>query len=175
MLKGKPVADAAREKAALEMTSVNDAIGKPFGLGTPDLLTDLARLGIGDQSRDKVRQVVERGRRSWTVSSMDNLLVEVYREWQQETAGGVSVRTIHSAKGREWDHVFVPGCEEGTFPSHGKAGADLEEERRLMYVAATRSFRQLTLSWCAMRRDPWNRALNARSPSRFIMEMGFKP
>jgi len=55
----------------------------------------------------------------------------------------VTLSTIHSAKGKEWEAVFILALNEGTFP--GKMAADLEEERRLFYVAATRARRFLFL------------------------------
>lgn len=59
--------------------------------------------------------------------------------------GGVRLSTVHAAKGLEWQAVFVPGLVEGVFPVLGK-GADLEEEKRLLYVAITRAKERLYLS-----------------------------
>lgn len=56
--------------------------------------------------------------------------------------GAVSIGTIHQAKGREWDVVYLIGCETGTFPS----GDNIAEERRLLYVAATRAKREFHIS-----------------------------
>jgi ATP-dependent DNA helicase UvrD/PcrA len=66
----------------------------------------------------------------------------------------VSMMTVHNAKGLEFPAVFVTGLEEGLFPhvSAFNDPAELEEERRLFYVACTRAMDQLTLSGCLMRR-----------------------
>jgi DNA helicase II / ATP-dependent DNA helicase PcrA len=66
----------------------------------------------------------------------------------------VTLMTVHSAKGLEFPLVFVTGLEEGLFPLAGAFDDpdDLEEERRLFYVAATRAKRRLTLSYAAFRR-----------------------
>ena len=66
----------------------------------------------------------------------------------------VTMMTVHSAKGLEFPLVFVTGLEEGLFPLAGAFDDpdDLEEERRLFYVAATRAKKRLTLSWAAFRR-----------------------
>ena len=78
-------------------------------------------------------------------------LVETMRE-QDDAAvrklGRVTVSTIHAAKGLEFKHVFVVGCSEGLLP-YGSArnGDDLEEERRLMYVAITRAEDTLHMSY----------------------------
>jgi len=62
--------------------------------------------------------------------------------------------TIHAAKGLEFDHVFVPGCEEGILPFtlFGEDRPDIiDEERRLLYVAMTRARIGLALSWAHRR------------------------
>ena len=90
----------------------------------------------------------------------------------------VRLSTIHAAKGLEFPHVFIVGCEEGLLPHRGdeleleddaRETLRIEEERRLMYVAITRAKRGLTLSWCRKRKRA--RELLARQPSRFIAEM----
>jgi len=85
----------------------------------------------------------------------------------------VSIMTLHSAKGLEFDTVFLPGWEEGLFPhqrtldENGAAG--LEEERRLAYVGLTRARRRAHISFAANRRvhNQWQSAL----PSRFVDEL----
>ena len=90
-----------------------------------------------------------------------------------ETDEAVSIMTLHSAKGLEFDTVFLPGWEEGLFPSQrtldesGRAG--LEEERRLAYVGLTRARRRLKISVAQNRRvrGLWQSAI----PSRFLDEL----
>ncbi|MEX2520247.1 MAG: UvrD-helicase domain-containing protein [Paracoccaceae bacterium] len=92
---------------------------------------------------------------------------------QEDAAPKVSIMTYHAAKGLEFDCVFLPGWEDGLFPSQrsmdesGKQG--LEEERRLAYVGLTRARRHLTISFAANRRiyNQWQSAL----PSRFVDEL----
>lgn len=83
----------------------------------------------------------------------------------------VSLMTIHSAKGLEFPSVFIVGLEEGLFPSFMSLNSrdDLEEERRLFYVAITRSRKKLTLSY-AKSRFRYGQ-LNWNEPSRFIEEI----
>lgn len=81
----------------------------------------------------------------------------------------IQVLTMHAAKGREFDIVFLVGCEDETIPGHRK-NSDTEEERRLFYVGVTRARRQLYVTWSKSRITPW-KALVACTPSRFIAEM----
>ncbi|MBU1607422.1 MAG: UvrD-helicase domain-containing protein, partial [Alphaproteobacteria bacterium] len=85
----------------------------------------------------------------------------------------VTIMTMHAAKGLEFDHVFLPGWEEGVFPSQRSLDegglASLEEERRLAYVAITRAKRRCTILHAANRRiyGQWTSSI----PSRFIEEL----
>lgn len=87
------------------------------------------------------------------------------------TADYVAMMTIHSAKGLEFDYVFVPGMEENIFPSMRSADTpeELEEERRLAYVAVTRAKRRLWLLHSASRMLYGRTAAN--HPSRFLSEI----
>jgi DNA helicase-2/ATP-dependent DNA helicase PcrA len=82
-------------------------------------------------------------------------------------ADGVTVATLHAAKGLEWDVVHLVGVVEGTVPITYAldSPAAVEEERRLLYVGMTRARRELAVSW-ALARNPGGRA--ARRPSRFL-------
>ena len=83
-------------------------------------------------------------------------------------ADGVTLASIHAAKGLEWRVVFVVGCSEGLLPLQYADTADqVEEERRLAYVAITRAADHLHLSW-ARARQPGGR--QSRSLSRFLVE-----
>ena len=83
----------------------------------------------------------------------------------------VTVMTVHSAKGLEFRHVFVAGLEEELFPSRLSTTTkeDIEEERRLFYVAITRAMKKLTLSFAATRYK-WGMLINC-TPSRFLKEI----
>jgi len=79
-------------------------------------------------------------------------------------ADGVTLASIHSAKGLEWRIVFVVGCSDGLLPlQYAETPAQVEEERRLAYVAITRAADQLHLSW-ARARQPGGRAVRSVSP-----------
>jgi len=90
---------------------------------------------------------------------------------KDEEKDKVTLMTIHSAKGLEFPYVYVVGLEENLFPSQMAltSRADLEEERRLFYVAVTRAEKNLILSF-ASSRYKWG-SLQFSEPSRFISEI----
>jgi DNA helicase-2/ATP-dependent DNA helicase PcrA len=81
-------------------------------------------------------------------------------------ADGVTLASIHAAKGLEWPIVYLIGCSDGLIPlQHAEGEEQIEEERRLLYVAVTRAARELHVSW-ARARQPGGRA--NRKASRFL-------
>jgi DNA helicase II / ATP-dependent DNA helicase PcrA len=85
---------------------------------------------------------------------LDNLALDEDRSDEKEKSGdAVTLITVHSCKGLEFQRVFIVGLEDGLLPhSRSKAEGTLEEERRLFYVAITRAMLQLTLSYCLGRK-----------------------
>jgi len=86
------------------------------------------------------------------------------------TVQGVTLASLHAAKGLEWDAVFLVGLADATLPishalAHGPDSEAVEEERRLLYVGITRARTHLELSW-ALARTPGGR--QSRKPSRFL-------
>ncbi|MGW2240658.1 ATP-dependent DNA helicase UvrD2 [Streptomyces sp. NPDC001759] len=82
------------------------------------------------------------------------------------TVQGVTLASLHSAKGLEWDVVFLVGVAEGMMPiTYAKTDEQIEEERRLLYVGVTRARERLHVSW-ALSRSPGGRP--SRRPSRFL-------
>ncbi|MFF9278794.1 ATP-dependent DNA helicase UvrD2 [Streptomyces griseosporeus] len=87
------------------------------------------------------------------------------------TVQGVTLASLHSAKGLEWDAVFLVGIAEGMMPiTYARTDEQIEEERRLLYVGVTRARERLFLSW-ALSRSPGGRP--SRRPSRFLA--GLRP
>ncbi len=83
----------------------------------------------------------------------------------------LSLLTIHAAKGLEFDYVFIPGCENGILP-HARSveeSGDIEEERRLFYVAVTRAKRRLFISRAMQRKK--NGSFQETTPSPFLNEL----
>ncbi len=108
--------------------------------------------------------------REWdSVAEITSALIEVGKQIKEEGTG-VTVCTIHSSKGREWDTVYLPGWEQEIFPGK-KIGADLEEERRLAFVAITRAKNRILISHVIDRENPYNGKTVECSPSQFIKEI----
>ncbi len=83
------------------------------------------------------------------------------------TVAGVTLASLHAAKGLEWDVVFLAGCSDGLLPLAMAQGYQaIEEERRLAYVGLTRARRELRLSWATSRMAGGR---HTRKPSRFIL------
>jgi DNA helicase-2/ATP-dependent DNA helicase PcrA len=110
------------------------------------------------------------------VSTLDAYLQNVALLTDQDTdkeedRNKVIIMTVHSAKGLEFKQVYVAGLEEDLFPSRLSSSTreELEEERRLFYVAITRAMKLVTLSY-ASSRYKWGVLLNC-TPSRFLKEI----
>ena len=105
--------------------------------------------------------------------NMRGLLVELRQRADARhppVVQGVTLASLHAAKGLEWDAVFLVGLADGTLPishalTHGADSEPVEEERRLLYVGITRARVHLALSW-ALARTPGGR--QGRRPSRFL-------
>lgn len=90
---------------------------------------------------------------------------------KEEDKNKISLMTIHSSKGLEFKHVYLVGLEENLFPSQLSINSrtELEEERRLFYVAVTRAEKNCTISYAASRFQ-WGNLISSE-PSRFISEI----
>lgn len=112
-----------------------------------------------------------RARSGATLSDLVAELDERAAAQHAPTVQGVTLASLHAAKGLEWDAVFLVGLTEGMMPiTYAKTDEQVEEERRLLYVGVTRARLHLTLSW-ALSRSPGGRA--SRRPTRFLK--GLRP
>jgi DNA helicase II / ATP-dependent DNA helicase PcrA len=88
------------------------------------------------------------------------------------TRDAVTLATLHSAKGLEWDSVHIVGLAEGLLPiSYAKTESAIEEERRLLYVGITRARKRLSLSWAASGGNAVGGRAGSRLPARFLAEL----
>jgi len=105
------------------------------------------------------------------------MLMDILERNQEEQASDqVSLMTLHSAKGLEFQHVFLVGMEENILPHQNTIESDdlngtngIEEERRLAYVGITRAQRTLTFSYCTHRKRYGD--VTECQPSRFLNEL----
>ena len=149
------------------------------------IITDL-RQGQVPEGIDRLENIQEllNGIREFTDAAVNNGESADIATWLQtvslltdqdmekpEDKNKVALMTIHSAKGLEFKYVYIVGLEENLFPSNMNLynPRELEEERRLFYVALTRACRRVTLSY-ALNRYKWG-SLERSSPSRFIGEI----
>ncbi|SEC62146.1 ATP-dependent DNA helicase, Rep family [Streptomyces sp. 2131.1] len=108
----------------------------------------------------------ERARPGATLSDLVAELDERAAAQHAPTVQGVTLASLHSAKGLEWDAVFLVGLTEGMMPiTYAKTDEQIEEERRLLYVGVTRARLHLALSW-SLSRSPGSRP--GRRPTRFL-------
>ncbi len=119
----------------------------------------------------------ERRERDTGTASLSDFLeyVSLFTDTDEldQKSGKVSLLTVHSAKGLEFDYVAIVGLTDGQFPNHRSVQEDsLEEERRLFYVAVTRARKMLSLSMPRTRMQYGEWLYN--EPSRFIQEISSK-
>jgi DNA helicase-2/ATP-dependent DNA helicase PcrA len=117
--------------------------------------------------RDFIKNAIDDG----IFTGLEQFLNDISLKSDQDTIDGhsISLMSVHASKGLEFKHLFVIGLEEGFFPIIGD-GCDLEEERRLAYVAITRAKEELTLSYCHKRFYYGKRTDLLKS--RFLTETG---
>ena len=117
------------------------------------------------------QQEIEDGNMSLPGFMEDVALITDADRGSEEDTNKVSLMTIHLAKGLEFPVVFIVGMEESLFPSMMSMGsrADLEEERRLFYVALTRAEKEAILTYTQMRYR-WGKLIDCE-PSRFLEEI----
>ena len=172
-----------REATLLLRGAARAADDAPAGLA--DAVADVLRAGLGWQRdappagagavRERWESLAALHRLAGDVAAADPgaglpaLVAELEERAASQhapTLDGVTLASLHAAKGLEWDAVFLVGLVDGTLPLvHADTPAQVEEERRLLYVGITRAREHLWLSW-ALARSPGGRA--TRRPSRFL-------
>jgi ATP-dependent DNA helicase UvrD/PcrA len=135
---------------------------------------NLEHTSRADNLRELSNALAEAAERGQTLEDvLDNAALVADSDEYDETVP-VSLMTLHSAKGLEFDAVYLAGLEEGLLP-HSRAingsAAELEEERRLFYVGMTRARQSLLLSRAVYRRTYGEERLRASISSRFIAEI----
>ena len=141
-----------------------------YGTGKED---DLDRLENLYQLEQAIKSFAEHNPEATLAQYLQS--VALVQDTDTKSGGdAVVISTVHSAKGLEFKHVFVMGLEDGLFPlaRAKQSTAEMEEERRLLYVAITRARHSLTMSYCQTRFFQGDR--RAAKPSEFLEECGLK-
>jgi DNA helicase-2/ATP-dependent DNA helicase PcrA len=176
----KEVRDAILQLRAATRAVAETAAPEPLGQLVRDIVASLGYTDAAPHSGGALRErweslaalvaladelVVSRGEQ-FSLSDFVNELQERSLAQHAPTVQGVTLASLHSAKGLEWDAVFLVGLSEGLMPiSFADSPESVDEERRLLYVGITRAKEHLFLSWSAAR-TPGGRA--NRKPSRFL-------
>lgn len=169
---------SSQEKNAYEL--VNDIIKKSgiFAELQSDMSDENRKyMELVDALLSEVEMFVSSAEENQTSKSFEEYLQNITLQNDDDTddkdSNKVAVMTVHAAKGLEFDNVFVTGMEEMLFPSMRNSmnisAAEIEEERRLFYVALTRARKNVYLSYARMRHV--NANLQSTRPSRFIGEI----
>lgn len=162
--------DLANEAATLRKSINAHAYGFGRGLPASEYARHAAMTGISAEARmfaaEKFRNLPEDAPMVELAAALGaGAEFDAARSLAKE---GVRVLTVHSAKGLEFDTVFLAGFEDEAIPGRRK-DVDLEEERRLAYVAITRAKRVVQFTSARIRNTKWG-GLEPRTPSRFIAE-----
>jgi DNA helicase-2/ATP-dependent DNA helicase PcrA len=134
-----------------------------------------SRLQNLDELINAVKEYEDRCAKYEKEASLSDFLQEISLltgtdETQVGEGGAVTLMTVHLAKGLEFNGVFVTGLEENLFPLNRDDSDEMEEERRLCYVAMTRAREKLFMTYSAHRRQYGKTYENV--PSRFLFESG---
>lgn len=177
---GKRFFELPEVKQALMMLkgAVVASVGEPLFKTVSDVLRSLGWTQDAPESRGAVRDrweslnaimgLAESTARETTLREFVEDLYERAAAQHEPTMEAVTLATLHSAKGLEWDSVFLVGLSEGLVPiTYAKSEEAIDEERRLLYVGITRARKQLHLSWAQIGQG----RSAARTPSRFLEEL----
>ena len=176
----KEVRDAILQLRAATRAVAETASPEPLGQLVRDIVASLGYTDAAPHSGGALRErweslaalvaladelVISRGPQ-FTLADFVNELQERSLAQHAPTVQGVTLASLHAAKGLEWDAVFLVGLSEGLMPiSFADSPESVDEERRLLYVGITRAREHLFLSWSTAR-TPGGRA--NRKPSRFL-------
>ncbi|MCX2746443.1 ATP-dependent DNA helicase UvrD2 [Arthrobacter sp. MI7-26] len=176
----KEVRDAILQLRAATRAVAEESTKEPLGQLVRDIVASLGYTDAAPHSGGALRErweslaalvaladelAISRGP-EFTLMEFVNELQERSVAQHAPTVQGVTLASLHAAKGLEWDAVFLVGLSEGLMPiSFADTPESVDEERRLLYVGITRAREHLTLSWSTAR-TPGGRA--NRKPSRFL-------
>jgi ATP-dependent DNA helicase UvrD/PcrA len=152
---------------------IERVLDKSGYLGWVEQEDNLEHTTRAENLRELSNAMAEATEQGQTLEDMLDRAALVADSDEYDESVAVSLMTLHSAKGLEFDAVFLAGLEEGILP-HSRSidtNAEIEEERRLFYVGMTRAKKSLVLSRAVYRRSYGEDRLRASLPSRFLAEV----
>jgi len=168
------------KQAVMSLRAASVSImGEPLFKSVSDVLRSLGWSQTAPETRGAVRDrweslnaimgLVDQAAPGTTFRAFTDELMERQAGQHEPTVSAVTLATMHSAKGLEWDVVFVAGLSEGLVPiSYASTFEQIDEERRLLYVGITRARKRLFLSWSMLGQQQ----RSGRERSRFLAEIG---
>lgn len=151
-------------------TSINRHYLKLPEVTVANVAASLAKSGIGQESIELVNKAAATLPPDATLAELSFALGDDELHGK-EIGQGVTVSTIHSAKGREWDCVYLPAFEDGILPKRTKTST-VEEERRIAFVAITRAKHRLCVSFAKIRKPQYGGFKpEPTTPSPFLDEL----
>ena len=171
------IEELTKSSESLSLTELIDEILEQSGikkeLSTSKLLEDEIRLENLNEFKGVTKSYEEEYGSATLGDFLDEISLVSDMSEHQDSSNRVSLMTIHSVKGLEYNYVFIIGMEEGIFPHYNAindgSSSAIEEERRLCYVAITRAKKELYITSADTRMLFGNISRNA--PSRFIKEI----
>lgn len=167
------------KNAVMQLRAASVSIsGEPLFKSVSDVLRSLgwshnppeARGAVRDrwESLNALMGLVDQAAPGTSFRAFTDDIMERQASQHEPTVAAVTLATLHSAKGLEWENVFIVGVSEGLLPiSYAGTPEQIDEERRLLYVGVTRARQRLALSWALT--GPHQRT--PRQASRFLAEL----
>jgi superfamily I DNA/RNA helicase len=168
---GSKAAQSAKKSASATFRTINEDTGLADDQNALEGVSGyLARYGVSMESIEEIERRIADLPHLATIAELSLAMTHNAAAANAEPQRGGIVTTIHAAKGREFDAVFMPALEDHIFPGNRK-DVNIEEERRLFFVGLTRARNRLVLSASRNRKRPFSwRGPEPSDESRFLIE-----
>ena len=168
------ILELSKLKDELSLTDFVEVVLEKSGLRASLKEENSLEADIRLENLEEFKSVTKTFEEQSGIISLEDFLLEVSLvsdiEEYRDDPNRITLMTVHSVKGLEFDYVFLVGMEEGLFPHKNSfSKEDFEEERRLMYVAVTRAKKKLYITWAKQRRIYGMDQIGIKS--RFINEI----